>query len=138
MRPTKTCTPLFINFPFLLGWFFMFLVSLTNGDFAFPFIIFVQGGIVFLIISTLNLCTKFHIDDQCVQKEIRCLIFIRKVVWYKHIKEVYLKRGPIQKLLGRGTVEVVSHASNKDPGIKLFNIKEYQEVYKFLLKKTQP
>jgi hypothetical protein len=57
-------------------------------------------------------------------------------VKYTDIKEVILSQGIIQKKMKIGTVRAITQATTGDAGITLFDIKEYQEIYDFLIEKT--
>jgi uncharacterized membrane protein YdbT with pleckstrin-like domain len=61
----------------------------------------------------------------------------QKTLKYTDIKEVILKQNFVQRWCGIGTVEVKTHATVQDAGITIYDIKEYQEVYEFILEKIK-
>ena len=81
--------------------------------------------------------TYFICNDSEIiyRKNFISLVQIR--VKYTDIKEVILSQGIIQKKMKIGTVRAITQANIGDAGITLFDIKEYQEIYDFLIEKTK-
>ena len=97
--------------------------------------------IIFLIHLGLKagpvLNTYFVCNDSEIiyRKNFISLVQIR--VKYTDIKEVILSQGIIQKKMKIGTVRAITQANIGDAGIALFDVKEYQEIYDFLIEKTK-
>jgi membrane protein YdbS with pleckstrin-like domain len=81
--------------------------------------------------------TIFELGEHNVKFYRRFFSFSQKNVKYVDIKQVELMQGPIQRFYGIGSVSVTTHATTSNAGIELYDIKEYQEVYEFLLNKIQ-
>lgn len=80
---------------------------------------------------------SFTFTDTAMLYRMNFISLSKKTIKYRDIKEVTLYRSPLQKLFGLGTVGIITHATTKDVGMKLFNIKEYQAVYDFLMKQVR-
>ena len=113
-----------------------FLIMLGIGRLIVKYII-----IPFLLINIprclLYKKTIFEFKDKAMLYQRDFISLSQKTVKYPDIKEVTLHRTPLQKMFGLGTVKIVTHATTADAGVELFNIKEYQEVYEFLMKQVR-
>lgn len=124
--------------PFLMGF------VRVNGSF-FEMLYPISGlGFILWLRYLMYQKTTFYITDYGISYE-RNFVFMRqKSVKYSDIKEVDLRRGPIQMLFGLGTVKVTTQAtkiplSNQNTfniqtqmsraGLKIYNIPNWKEVY---------
>jgi membrane protein YdbS with pleckstrin-like domain len=80
---------------------------------------------------------KFELNDEGIKSRSDFLVIRETSIKYVDIKQVELMQGPIQRFYGIGSVSVITHATTSNAGIELYDIKEYQEVYEFLLNKIQ-
>jgi membrane protein YdbS with pleckstrin-like domain len=81
--------------------------------------------------------TIFELGENDVKFYRKFLTLSQKNVKYSNIKEVKLSQNIIQRFYGIATVLVTTHATTQDAGIEIYDIKEYQEVYDFLIEKTK-
>ena len=127
----------------LIGFlFFLLFMAATPGEYMenflgasfigiFPFLIHL-GLKAGPVLNTYFICNDSEI---IYRKNFISLVQIR--VKYTDIKEVILYQGIIQKKMKIGTVSAITQANIGDAGIALFDIKEYQEIYDFLIEKTK-
>jgi membrane protein YdbS with pleckstrin-like domain len=80
---------------------------------------------------------KFELNDEGIKSRSDFLVIRETSIKYVDIKQVELMQGPIQRFYGIGSVSVITHATTSNAGIELYDIKEYQEVYEFLLNKIR-
>jgi hypothetical protein len=98
---------------------------------------------IFIVLITLLIKrliyknTTFELLDDSVKYRRDFINLEQKNVKYSNIKEVKLSQHIIQRLYGIATVLVTTHATTQDAGIEIYDIKEYQEVYDFLIEKTK-
>ena len=113
---------------FLVGCFFFIFSSIF-----LPLLI-----LAILYISSLfsNKITFTLTEEEVIFKR-NFIRLSQKRIKYTDIKEVILSQGIIQKRMKIGTVRAITQANIGDAGITLFNIKEYQEIYDFLIEKTK-
>ncbi len=126
----------------LFGFLFtLFLGTLSNeyyGIFLFIFFILIFPFLIHLGLKAgpvLN--TYFVCNDSEIIYRTNFISLVQIRVKYTDIKEVILSQGIIQKKMKIGTVRAITQANIGDAGIALFDIKEYQEVYDFLIEKTK-
>jgi hypothetical protein len=83
----------------------------------------------------------FELSENSVKYRRDFFGVVQKSVRYVDIKEVVLKQNIAQKWYDIGSVEVKVFAATSNPeastGIELFDLKNYKEVYDFLLEKTK-
>jgi membrane protein YdbS with pleckstrin-like domain len=77
----------------------------------------------------------FELKEKEIKETSTFLGFAEKTLQYKNIKQVELKQGLVQRALDIGDVVVTTQATAQHADIQLFNLKEYKEVYEFLLAK---
>ena len=77
----------------------------------------------------------FELKEKEIKETSTFLGFAEKTLQYKNIKQVELTQGLIQRALDIGDVVVTTQATAQHADIQLFNLKEYKEVYEFLLAK---
>lgn len=148
---TKT---LCMSSPFILGYFLFLCLIFTYTDTTidkYPSVFMFVIDLLFVITKYLifpffliNIPryilyrqTSFEFTDNVLLYRMNFISLSQKTVKYRDIKEVTLYRSPLQKCFGLGTVNIITHATTKDVGMKLFNIKEYQTVYDFLMKQVK-
>jgi hypothetical protein len=78
----------------------------------------------------------FELSENSVKYRRDFFGVVQKSVRYVDIKEVVLKQSFAQKWYDIGSVEIKVFAAIASPGIELFDLKNYKEVYDFLLEKT--
>jgi membrane protein YdbS with pleckstrin-like domain len=130
---------------FILGFwliltFFLYASMVGTASIASLCFAFLSVGVLPYI-----LCVQFFkarwraVTFELKEKEIKAtttfLGFGEKSIRYKNIKQVELHQGIIQQMLGLATVVVTTQATAQNANIQLFDIKEYREVYEFLLEK---
>ena len=105
--------------------------------------------VLYFIVFAINLYTKklsyakttFQLSENSVKYRRDFFGVVQKSVRYVDIKEVVLKQNIAQKWYDIGSVEVKVFAATSNPadstGIELFDLKNYKEVYDFLLEKTK-
>ena len=105
--------------------------------------------VLYFIVFAINLCAKkdiyqnttFELSENSVKYRRDFFGVVQKSVRYVDIKEVVLKQSFAQKWYDIGSVEVKVFAATSNPeastGIELFDLKNYKEVYDFLLEKTK-
>ena len=105
--------------------------------------------VLYFIVFAINLYTKklsyqnttFELSENSVKYRRDFFGVVQKSVRYVDIKEVVLKQSFAQKWYDIGSVEVKVFAATSNPeaspGIELFDLKNYKEVYDFLLEKTK-
>ena len=126
--------------------FTFFLITKIGPDerdstfaFGMDIIFFISKGLIFpfLLINIprymLYKRTVFEFADSSMLYRRDFISLSQKTVKYSDIKEVTLHRTPLQRMFGLGTVKIITHATTQDAGIELFNVKEFQEIYDFLM-----
>jgi hypothetical protein len=106
---------------------------------------FVLYFIIFAINLYIKNCiyknTTFELSDTSVKYRRDFFGLEQKSVRYIDIREVILKQNIVQKWYDIGSVELKVFAATSNPaastGIELFDLKNYKEVYDFLLEKTK-
>jgi hypothetical protein len=105
--------------------------------------------VLYFIVFAITLCAKkdiyqnttFELSENSVKYRRDFFGVEQKSVRYVDIKEVVLKQSFAQKWYDIGSVEVKVFAATSNPeastGIELFDLKNYKEVYDFLLEKTK-
>ena len=97
-------------------------------------------GIILLIFALIRDSiyqnTTFELSENSVKYRRDFFGLEQKSVRYVDIKEVVLKQSFAQKWYDIGSVEIKVFAAIASPGIELFDLKNYKEVYDFLLEKT--
>ena len=101
--------------------------------------------VLYFIVFAISLCAKkdiyqnttFELSENSVKYRRDFFGLEQKSVRYVDIKEVVLKQSFAQKWYDIGSVEVKVFAAIASPGIELFDLKNYKEVYDFLLEKTK-
>ena len=88
-----------------------------------------------LILDYYRSSFAFELKEKESRESCKLLGFREKTLQYKNIKQVELKQGLIQRALDIGDVVVTTQATAQHADIQLFNLKEYKEVYEFLLAK---
>jgi len=98
-------------------------------------------GIILLIFALIRDSiyqnTTFELSENSVKYRRDFFGVEQKSVRYVDIKEVVLKQSFAQKWYDIGSVEIKVFAAIASPGIELFDLKNYKEVYDFLLEKTK-
>lgn len=61
--------------------------------------------------------------------------FHEKKIKYKDIKEVIVRKGLLQRMFGLANIYIVTHATIADSGCVFRQVKNYEEVYNFLMSK---
>jgi hypothetical protein len=61
----------------------------------------------------------------------------RKTIKYRDIKQIELKQDILQRYYNTGVIAITTNAAIQDAGIDINDIKEYREVYEFILEKTK-
>ena len=120
------------------GLFISFIFLLQIVVFFLPFYIFLLLILAFIYISSFfaqNLI--FTLTEEEVIFKRNFIRLSQKRIKYTDIKEVILYQGIIQKKMKIGTVRAITQANIGGAGITLFDIKEYQAVYDFLIEKTK-
>jgi len=124
----------------LLIWIVICFFSLIEELDIFALLtIFLIGVLPYLLYVKILAARWRAITFELKEKEIKetstFLGFAEKTLQYKNIKQVELKQGLVQRALDIGDVVVTTQATAQHADIQLFNLKEYKEVYEFLLAK---
>lgn len=128
----KTIAFFCLSIPYCL-WF---LLVITCAQIILSVLPVIFACIFFFSIWFTCRKTSFFIFDKSLQYRRELITFAQKNLRYQDVKEVTLHRGILQRLFGLGTVQVTTHATTQDAGIKMYNLKDYQEVYDLLMKKV--
>ena len=73
--------------------------------------------------------TSYKLYDNRITFDYGFIWSTHKVIYYKDIRELSLEQGPIQKILGLGSI-LLNTAATESHGIRIRDIEKSEEFYK--------